>query len=79
VRQARTGTQVQTFTGYIGLEPDPRWESERRFLVAASDPEHADADGTALVRLRLAGSIVRASRLGGTWPWDVRRVPVSAR
>jgi hypothetical protein len=79
VRQARTGKQVQAFTGYLGLEPDPRWESERRFVVAASDPEPAEADGAALVRLRVGGAVVRVSRLGGTWPWEVRRVPVSAR
>jgi hypothetical protein len=78
VRTARNGESVQAFTGYVGLEPDLRWESENRFLVAASDPGHDD-QGTALMRLRLDGSGARASRLGGTWPWEVRRVPVSAR
>jgi hypothetical protein len=77
VRTARAGTQVRAFTGYLGLEPDPRWESEQRLLVAASDPELVD--GAAVVRLRLGGSVVRVSRLGGRWPWDVRAVPVSAR
>jgi hypothetical protein len=78
VRNARTGRLVRVFRGYFGTYPEMRWETDGRFLVMASDPEFA-VDGAAVMRLRLDGRVVRASRLGGTYPWEVRAVPASPR
>jgi hypothetical protein len=78
VRDARTGRLVRVFRGYFGTYPEIRWEGNGRFLVMASDPDFA-VDGAAVMRLRLDGRVVRASRLGGTYPWEISAVPASPR
>ena len=80
VRNARTGKKLRTFTGYFSDGyPDPRWESGTAFLVAASDPQDHNPGEAAVMRLHLDGTVERASRLGGDWPWETRVLYASAR
>lgn len=76
VRDARTGDLRQRFQGYFDDE-DARWETNRDFLVRAADPEHEGQ--AAVVRLRVDGWAARASRLGGTFPFEAPALVASAR
>ncbi len=76
VRDARTGDLRQSFRGWFDDE-DARWETNRDFLVRAADPELAGQ--AAVVRLRVDGWAARASRLGGTYPFEVPVLVASAR
>ena len=76
VRNARTGKLRQHFTGYFDDE-DARWETNRDVLVRAADPDHDGA--AAVVRLRLDGWAARASRLGGSFPFEAPVLVASSR
>ena len=76
VRDARTGDLRQSFRGWFD-DQDARWETNRDFLVRAADP---NLEGqAAVVRLRVDGWAARASRLGGTYPFEAPVLVASAR
>ena len=76
VRNARTGDLRQSFRGWFDDE-DARWETDRDVLVRAADPDHEGQ--AAVVRLRADGWAARASRLGGTFPFEAPVLVASAR
>ena len=76
VRNARTGDLRQRFAGHFD-DLDARWETNRDFLVRAADPDHEGE--AAVVRLRVDGWAVRASRLGGSYPFEAPVLAASAR
>ena len=76
VRNARTGALRQSFRGWFDDE-DARWETNRDFVVRAADPDHEGR--AAVIRLRVDGWAARASRLGGTYPFEAPVLVASSR